>query len=268
MRRLAWMSLAGLMWASTAFATSTPAERKQAQKIAAEATRAFKAGDFEHAAKLVRDAYALDPAPTLLYNLARALEAADDEEGAVEAYERYLREDPDSENRGAVEQRIETLKAKLREEAVAQQPATPAPTPKPTPPPPRDTGAASSPGVMPFVLMGAGRWIGRRERVGLDGEQRQEPRRGSRHFRRGHPRRAGSGQVPRHLQHGGFRRGGRVARQRRYLVDALPQRKAGRRGPALTHPGVHRQQLLRLCYPGCAAHYRCFSGRYSFPVVG
>ena len=156
MRRLAWMSLAGLMWASTAFATSTPAERKQAQKIAAEATRAFKAGDFEHAAKLVRDAYALDPAPTLLYNLARALEAADDEEGAVEAYERYLREDPDSENRGAVEQRIETLKAKLREEAVAQQPATPAPTPKPTPPPPRDTGAASSPGVVPFVLMGAG----------------------------------------------------------------------------------------------------------------
>ncbi|MEZ4223502.1 MAG: tetratricopeptide repeat protein [Polyangiaceae bacterium] len=158
------LALIGALLVHTSVLSAAPskADRKKAQDIAGEATREFKAGNFTRAAELVREAYDLDPAPTLLYNLARALEAADDEEGALAAYERYLREDPKSENRGAVEQRIDTLKANLEEKRSAASRPAPSPAPAPskaaTTTPRSDARAdeGGGAGPFPFVLMGAG----------------------------------------------------------------------------------------------------------------
>jgi len=70
----------------------------------------YNGGQFEEAADLLRQAYALHPDATLLFNLARALEGMGDLDGAIESYERYLREASDPPDRGAVEARLDTLR--------------------------------------------------------------------------------------------------------------------------------------------------------------
>ena len=76
-----------------------------------ESETAYNAGQFAQAAALLRRAYALHPDPTLLFNMARALEGDGDLDGAIEAYEQYIGEAPDAPDRGAVEARVRTLRA-------------------------------------------------------------------------------------------------------------------------------------------------------------
>jgi tetratricopeptide (TPR) repeat protein len=75
----------------------------------------YREGRFREAAELLERAYALDPAPILLFNLARALESAGDLSNAVEAYARYVGADPEAKDRRAVEKRIENLRAQIAE---------------------------------------------------------------------------------------------------------------------------------------------------------
>src|ERR1051326_6287657 len=110
-----------------------PAGKPGALKLFAEADKAYKRGEFEHAAQLLREAYELFPEPILLYNLARALEGMGDIEGAVLNYERYLAAATTVEDRGAMERRVTTLKEQLaaREKLAAKEHAPPAPPPPP-----------------------------------------------------------------------------------------------------------------------------------------
>ena len=62
-------------------------------------------------------AYAIKPAPSLLYNVAVCREKRGDNAGAAEMFQRYLAESPSASDRTAVEERIRTL--------------APAPTPYP-----------------------------------------------------------------------------------------------------------------------------------------
>src|SRR5678815_1823222 len=74
----------------TATAQPDPPEKTRALELFAESDQHYKAGEFEQAADLLRQAYDLYPEPLLLYNLARALEGLGDAEGAITQYERYL----------------------------------------------------------------------------------------------------------------------------------------------------------------------------------
>ncbi len=121
--------------------------QKSAEDRAAElydkSADAYRRGDFKTAVDLLKEAYSLDPQPVLLYNLARAYEGLGDLDAAIDGYERFLAQNPKTEDRGAIEQRLVTLR-RLRDERAAakqreqsqkqqqqQQPTTPPPPPKP-----------------------------------------------------------------------------------------------------------------------------------------
>ena len=87
--------------------------RDKALKLFEDSDKAYKAGKFENAAELLREAYGLYPEPILLYNLGRAQEGLGDMQGAIESYERYLRDAKQISDRGAIERRIETLRAQI-----------------------------------------------------------------------------------------------------------------------------------------------------------
>lgn len=95
--------------------------RDKALKLFEDSNKAYKSGKFEQAAELLRKAYTLFPEPILLYNLGRAQEGLGDPKGALDSYERYLKEAKQVDDRGAIERRIETLKAEIaKQEADAK----------------------------------------------------------------------------------------------------------------------------------------------------
>lgn len=91
--------------------------------------RAYAEGRFEDAAMAFSDAYAEDPDPTYLYHLGRALEGAQDREGAIDAYFNYLAEVPDAPERVEVEATIERLRDEVLAgvEVVPEEETTPPP---------------------------------------------------------------------------------------------------------------------------------------------
>ncbi len=137
--------------AAVALGRARPAhadKRAQAQalQLAEESEKLYKAGQFEKSAGLLRKAHGIYPEPILLYNLGRALEGMGDNKGAVAAYEQYLKDAKQIDDRPAIERRVATLKAqidkdaKLRQEQLAaqqaaQQPHDTKPPPEPEPPP-------------------------------------------------------------------------------------------------------------------------------------
>jgi tetratricopeptide (TPR) repeat protein len=116
--------------AHTAAAQPTPDDRARALALFRDSDAHYKRGEFEKAAELLREAYALHPEPILLYNLARALEGLGDFPGAIEQYERYLNADAEIADRGAIERRIATLRAQV------ERTRTPTPAPDDGAPPP------------------------------------------------------------------------------------------------------------------------------------
>jgi tetratricopeptide (TPR) repeat protein len=110
------------------------ASRDKALKLFEDSNSAYKAGKFEDAADLLRQAYELFPEPILLYNLGRAQEGLGDPKGAIDSYERYLAEAQQVDDRGAIERRIATLRAQI-----AQQEADAKKLREVPPPPPVDT---------------------------------------------------------------------------------------------------------------------------------
>jgi tetratricopeptide (TPR) repeat protein len=113
---------------------------------------AYKKGDFKGAAADLEKAYALEPAPVLLYNLGRAYEGLGDTKNAIDAYERYVKAQPDAEDRGAIDSRLTTLRHQLELETRASAPPPPPPPEvhPVSPPPPRGLGAA------PIIVTGIG----------------------------------------------------------------------------------------------------------------
>jgi len=114
-------------WSCTASAqekTTQPARDTAAKARAAElfqeSVDSYRKGDFRTTIALLQEAYALDPQPVLLYNLARAYEGVGDTDSAIDAYTRYLALDPKARDRGAIEQRITTLR-RARDEKIALQ---------------------------------------------------------------------------------------------------------------------------------------------------
>lgn len=90
--------------------------RDKALQLFEDSNTAYKAGKFEDAADLLRQAYVLFPEPILLYNLGRAQEGLGDRRGAIDSYERYLAQAQQVDDRGAIERRIATLRAQIAQQ--------------------------------------------------------------------------------------------------------------------------------------------------------
>ncbi|HEX8794842.1 MAG TPA: tetratricopeptide repeat protein [Polyangiaceae bacterium] len=80
--------------AGQAAGTATVEDRKQAAKDFAEGDRAFKDGDFRHAAESYEHAYHRVPHYSALWNAARSWDHAGEPARAANLYSRYLREAP------------------------------------------------------------------------------------------------------------------------------------------------------------------------------
>jgi tetratricopeptide (TPR) repeat protein len=130
--------------------------RSEAVDFFGQSVVAYREGRFDDAARLLEQAYALQPEPILLYNLARAREGAGDDAGAADAYRRYLAADgTDETDASAARARLAVLDRRIEErraleERAAQHDETDAAAHPPPPPPAREIAIA------PWIVAGAG----------------------------------------------------------------------------------------------------------------
>ncbi|MGE0788744.1 MAG: hypothetical protein AB7S26_23935 [Sandaracinaceae bacterium] len=118
-----------------------------------DAARAYGDGDYATAAELFGRAYEATHDPALLVSRGRAAERAGMTREAVEAYERYLEEAPDAEDRPDVERSLGTLRRQLElEERVAERDTEPDVVVAPIEP--TSSGAPSGPA--PWIVAGIG----------------------------------------------------------------------------------------------------------------
>ncbi len=152
-----------------ALLAAAPAARAQAPDPATRAKAhyelgmtAYGLGHYDRAVQAFLQAYQVDPAPILLYNVAQAYWKKGDEEPAIIYYRRYLQADPSSKNRRRVLARIRELTARQKIEHPAPPPPpapvatvtvrTPPAPPDPTPPPAAWTDRAGPPPSLSLEL--------------------------------------------------------------------------------------------------------------------
>jgi tetratricopeptide (TPR) repeat protein len=141
------------VWTTSSYAD----DRNKALELFEASDKAYKAGEFERAAELLREAYTLYPEPLLLYNLGRAQEGLGDTHGALASYEKYLQEATDIKDRGAIERRIETLKAQIaKQEEDARRRAEEEERRRNAPPPPPIDDRTPVEKYGPWITLGAG----------------------------------------------------------------------------------------------------------------
>jgi tetratricopeptide (TPR) repeat protein len=104
----------GLRAQETAQATSDARDR-EARNLFEAGRLAYDDGRFEEALGYFQKAFDLSQRPELLYNVGSAAERLRQDDKALAAYERYLREVPTADNRGNVEARVNILRAALNE---------------------------------------------------------------------------------------------------------------------------------------------------------
>lgn len=98
----------------------TPEERAHAvEQLATAGANAYRAEDFDTAIRAFKKAYAIEPVPNLLYNIAKAYERQEKYPEAVEYYQKFVvAPEVDSSARKAAMERIDSLReiAELKRE--------------------------------------------------------------------------------------------------------------------------------------------------------
>lgn len=129
-----------------ALSLSAPARaagpRSAAKAHVEEGARKYRAERYADALAAFEEAYALDPAPVLLFNIAQCHRQLGDNERALARYRQYLEQMPDARNAADVKARIldleQTLakedKQKERERRPAAEPEPRTPSVQPPPP--------------------------------------------------------------------------------------------------------------------------------------
>ncbi|MCB9597880.1 MAG: hypothetical protein H6719_34500 [Sandaracinaceae bacterium] len=121
------VAVAMLALAASVIATSRACAQQddhaRALALFEESVGHYRAGRFDRAAELLREAYGLEPEPVLLYNLARALEGAGEDEEAVDAYERYLGAEEEPADAASARVRLEVVRRRLEERRALEEQA-------------------------------------------------------------------------------------------------------------------------------------------------
>ncbi len=154
--------------AGTGAALTTPAAQAPApgtaDDLSGQAIERFKARDYDAAARLFEQAYALDPNPNYLFNVGRVYEEKGDIRSAADYYQRFVKEPGvEIESRELALQRLRVLRAILHEtDPEPGQPATAASGPQAdaTPPAPTpgadETDRSKSMRLGGYALLGVG----------------------------------------------------------------------------------------------------------------
>jgi tetratricopeptide (TPR) repeat protein len=149
--------LALLLAASSPARADPRPDPRRATELYNESLQHYREGRFKEAANLLRELYRETPEPVLLYNLGRACEGLGDLDCAIASYTRYLSEEPDVGDRGAIEQRVRTLHEELDEKRAVERQREAARAAKPRPADAKATPPdGSSPSPVPWVIAGVG----------------------------------------------------------------------------------------------------------------
>ena len=99
-------------WAVVAAPVSAESVDAQVSRLAKESHAKYKAGDYAAAADLLFQAYELKPDPTLLFNVAKTYEKANNVDQAIRFYQRYLdQQDADPKMMRQASRALEKLQA-------------------------------------------------------------------------------------------------------------------------------------------------------------
>ncbi|MEO7093238.1 MAG: hypothetical protein ABI175_08305, partial [Polyangiales bacterium] len=101
-----------------------------------EGQRRYAAGDYLVAADRLEAAYALDPDPAYLFNIAQAYRFGNACAKAATSYKVFLAKVPNPPNAAKVQQYLEQSEECARKQAAAERPVPPTPDPVVPPPPP------------------------------------------------------------------------------------------------------------------------------------
>jgi tetratricopeptide (TPR) repeat protein len=109
---------------SARWAEAQESDVQTARELYEQGASAYSHGNFEAAITAFERAYAISGNAALLFNIAQAERLAGPEhcERALQAYQRFLREDPDASNVAEVEQRIGEMKACSDARRASEQP--------------------------------------------------------------------------------------------------------------------------------------------------
>ncbi len=122
-----------LLFVALASAPQGAASATRAEALTRRAIIEYNGGEFDQALVDAEKAYALQPAPVLLYDLGQINRALHHWEEAAFSYRAYLREVPDAKNRPTVEAFIRDVEAKQRGQLDRTAPEPPVPLPPQTP---------------------------------------------------------------------------------------------------------------------------------------
>ncbi len=110
-------ALISIVMLSASTALAGPEEAKVHFERGAQA---YKEARYEEAIEGFSKAYAEDPKPILLYNIAQAYERLGDTANALRAYRDFLREGPSDEDREVIDKRIHNLEKRLQSRGLQQ----------------------------------------------------------------------------------------------------------------------------------------------------
>ncbi len=96
------------------FCWFTPVLAQDYDQVKSQAVSAYRAGNYEEAARLYIQAFAIEPRGNLLYNIAISYEKAGNIQQAVAYYERFNDAVPDSPQRDVAVRKISDLKPQLQ----------------------------------------------------------------------------------------------------------------------------------------------------------
>lgn len=119
--------------AAAANAQPTPKNKERADAAFAEGQKKYAAGDYTAAAAKFETAFALDPDPAYMFNLAQAYRLGNACAKAAAVYRQFLAEVPDAPNAAKVKQLIEQSDECAKKQAPPPPPPPPVETPRPPP---------------------------------------------------------------------------------------------------------------------------------------
>jgi tetratricopeptide (TPR) repeat protein len=112
-------------WALVVMLAAGSARADDAVRLYNDGRNAYERKDYQVAADDFRRAFDLSHRPALLYNIARALEALQRLDEAVDAYRTYLRVEPDASDRAAIEAQVRALDELIEQRAGRPGPPRP-----------------------------------------------------------------------------------------------------------------------------------------------